>query len=98
MINSDGTVSYERLAPMCRVISGDGVFCGVDAVDDFNALAVLLATGTMGELVHPVWGTMRAYFTELKLDEESRPDFVRYSFVFREANEDGSIPALPDRD
>ena len=96
IVNADGSLTYQELGPLCRVISGRGVFCGTDAVDDFNALAVIMATGTLGELVHPVWGTMNAYFTELTLEQESREDYVVYSFVFREANEDGSIPALPD--
>lgn len=96
-LNSDGTLTYEGLGPLCRVITGGGVFCGVDAVDDFNALQVILANGQLGELVHPVWGTISAYFTELNLAQESRADYVVYSFVFREANEDGAIPPLPDR-
>lgn len=94
----DGTLTYEGLGPLCRVISGRGVFCGVDAVDDFNALAVLMANGELGELVHPVWGTSKVYLTELKLEQESREDYVVYSFTFREANEDGSIPKLPDQE
>lgn len=94
--NGDGTLNFEGLASLCRVITGSGVFCGADAVDDFNALAVIMATGTLGELVHPVWGTINAYFTGLNLEQESREDYVVYSFEFREANEDGTIPPLPD--
>lgn len=94
---ADGTLTYHSLGPMCRVIRGNGVFCGPEAAEEFNALAVILATGEMGELAHPVWGTVNAYFTELKLEQESRADYVAYSFVFREANQDGSIPPLPER-
>lgn len=93
----DGSLTYQGLAQICRVITGRGVFCGAEAVEDFNALAVIMATGTPGELFHPVWGTMQACFTELKLEQESRPDYVMYSFTFRETNKDGAIPLLPER-
>lgn len=95
-IAGDGTISYQGLGPMCRIFSGKGVFQGVDAVDDFNALAVMMANGTVGDLVHPVWGTMKAYLTELTMEEESREDYIVYTFAFREADEDGGIPKLPD--
>lgn len=95
-IGGDGTISYQGLGPMCRIFSGRGVFQGADAVDDFNALAVLMANGTVGELVHPVWGTMKAYLTGLTMGEESREQYIVYSFTFREADESGSIPKLPD--
>lgn len=95
---SDGTYTFEGLEPFCRVISGSGVFCGEDAVASFNALAVIMATGSVGELSHPVWGKSNAYLTELTLDQESRPDYVAYSFVFRETDELGTVPRLPERE
>lgn len=95
-IADDGTISYEGLGPLCRIITGSGVFRGADAKEDFNALAVIMATGTVGDLVHPVWGTIQAYLTGLKMEEESRENCIVYSFTFREADESGKIPALPD--
>lgn len=95
-IADDGTVTYEGLGPLCRVITGSGVFHGEDAVDDLNALAVIMAAGSVGELVHPVWGSIQACLTGLELDQESREDYVAYKFTFREADESGMIPRLPD--
>ena len=95
-IAEDGTISYQGLGPLCRVISGRGVFQGADANNHFNALSVILANGTVGELVHPTWGTIQAYFTGLKMEEDSREEYIAYSFTFREADESGKIPPLPE--
>ena len=97
-IADDGTISYRGMGPLCRVISGSGVFQGSKAVSNFNALSVIMATGQVGELIHPQWGTMSVYLTELKMQQESREDYIAYSFVFREAHESGSIPKLPEQE
>lgn len=95
-IADDGTITYDGLGPVCRVISGRGVFCGEEANNSFNALAVIMAMRTVGELVHPTWGTFQAYLTGLKMEEESREGYIVYSFTFREADESGMIPVLPE--
>lgn len=95
-VEEDGTIQYQGLGPLCRIITGSGVFHGADASEDFNALAVIMATGTAGDLVHPVWGTISAYLTGLKMEEGSRENYIVYSFTFREADESGTIPKLPD--
>lgn len=95
-VAEDGTVTYQGLGPLCRVISGRGVFQGPEAVSHFNALSVIMANGTVGELVHPQWGTIQAYFTGLILEQDSRENYIAYSFSFREADEKGVIPPLPD--
>ena len=97
-IASDGTISYDGLSPLCRVISGSGVFQGPEAREHFNALAVIMANGVVGELVHPMWGTFQAYFTGLNMEQDSREDYIVYSFTFREADERGVIPPLPEYD
>ena len=94
-INDIGQYDYLGLGPMCRIYTGKGVFTGPDAVQQFNGLQVLMATRVEGELYHPVWGTGNAYLTELKMTQESRPDYIEYSFTFRETDEKGSIPRLP---
>ena len=33
---------------------------------------------------HPLWQAANAYFVSLRLEQEPRPDFVRYSFTFWE--------------
>lgn len=93
-----GEFEFTGLEKLCRVISGKGVFVGPRAVDWFNTLAVIMATRNPGELFHPVWGTSNAYLTELKLEQESRPEYIVYSFVFRETDADGTIPRLPSMD
>ena len=97
-INSIGQYDYTGMGPMCRVLRGQGVFCGEDAVQSFNALAVMMATRDQGELYHPIWGTSTAYLTELKMSQRSRPDYIEYSFAFRETDEKGGIPMLPEND
>ena len=95
--NNIGQYEYTDIGPLCRVYTGSGVFFGPDAVEWFNALQVMMATRVPGELVHPVWGTAEvAYLTELRMAQESRPDYIKYSFTFREADEKGSIPKLPE--
>ena len=80
---------------MCRVYTGRGVFSGPDAIQQFNGLQVLMATRVGGELRHPIWGTDSAYLTELKMSQQSRPDYIEYSFTFRGTDEKGGIPRLP---
>ena len=95
-IDSDGKYNYTGIGPMCRVISGKGVFRGSYAHENFNALQVLMGNGTRGDLVHSDWGTISAFLTEVEMNQDSRPGFVEYSFTFREADESGVIPALPE--
>ena len=96
--NDVGGYDYTGMSPMSRVYTGSGVFMGPDAVEYFNALAVLLATRTGGELYHPVWGTTTACLTDLEMTQQSRPDYIEYSFTFRETDEEGCIPKLPRED
>ncbi len=94
--NEYGAYDYTGISPLCRIFTGSGVFCGDEAVEQFNALAVLMAVREQGELYHPVWGTTTAMLTELEMAQESRPDYIVYSFTFRETDEKGSIPWLPE--
>ena len=94
-INDIGQYDYLGLGPMCRIYTGKGVFAGPNAVQQFNGLQVLMATRVGGELYHPVWGTGNVYLTELKMTQQSRPDYIEYSFTFRETDEEGGIPRLP---
>ena len=94
--NQYGGYTYKDISPLCRVFTGKGVFAGEEAVQQFNALAVLMAAREQGELYHPVWGTTTAYLTELRMSQESRPGYIEYSFTFRETDEWGCIPWLPE--
>lgn len=95
VINADGTIDYTGLGPLCRIITGKGVFRGPRAAEYFNAISVIMATARAGDLVHPVWGTIYAYLIGLTMEQESRDEYIAYTFTFREADESGKIPALP---
>lgn len=47
-------------------------------------------------LVHPVWQTASAYFTELTLTQEPRDDYVAYRFTFCEAPGVRRVPGAAD--
>ena len=94
-LNDIGQYDYTGLGPMCRVYRGRGVFSGSEAIQQFNGLQVLMATRVGGELYHPIWGTGQVYLTELEMTQQSRPDYIEYSFTFRETDEKGGIPKLP---
>lgn len=67
-----------------RVMKGEGEFVGEDAYDQLKALATVFYQDGPGLLIHPVWQSSNAYFTQLKLLQEPTPDYVRYSFTFHE--------------
>lgn len=83
---------FSGMGPLKRTIRGEGSFYGSNAYSDFKALALLFANNTVGELIHPVWGTVKAYFTELEMIMEPRENEVSYRFTFREADENDAIP------
>lgn len=88
----DGKSVFSGMGAMKRVINGSGSFFGTDAYNNFELLAELFEDGTMGTLVHPVWGERNVYFTDLQMTQSPKEDYVAYSFTFVEADEDGSIP------
>ena len=92
--SSSGAVTYKGLGALCRTITGSGVFSGNGAAAQFKSLAAFLDSDAAGTLVHPVWGSFNACLMELKMEPESREDWIAYSFVFRETDAKGSIPAL----
>ena len=67
-----------------RVMRGEGEFVGPDAYAQFGALANVFYSQGPGPLTHPLWQAANAYFVELSLRQEPRPDYVSYSFVFWE--------------
>ena len=83
---------YWSFAGGTLTITGSGAFFGATAYADFLALANVFAENSWGGLIHPVFGTYRCYFTELRLTQEPRKDYVAYQFEFREADLDGNIP------
>ena len=67
-----------------RVLRGEGEFVGDDAYAEFKKLATMFYGAKPQMLVHPVWQSAPAWFVELKLLQEPRKDYVRYSFAFWE--------------
>lgn len=67
-----------------RVMRGEGEFVGPNAYAQFGALANVFYSQGSGPLIHPLWQAANAYFVELSLRQEPRPDYVSYSFVFWE--------------
>lgn len=84
--------TYYGMQPVKRVITGSGTFSGASAYERFKALAALFSDTEAGVLTHPVWGSRSVYFTALELTQSVRPEYVAYSFEFREADENGSLP------
>ena len=80
----------QDLGQVCRVLEGEGEFAGEGAYEEFKRLATVFYGGGAGVLVHPVWMTTRAYFTELEVVQEPVPDYVRYRFAFCEAGSEGA--------
>ncbi len=95
-VESDGSVTYRGLGPLCRIIRGSGIFQGSDAVQTFHALAVYMSAKVAGTLTHPEWGRFSCCLVELNMEQDWTPDTVAYSFVFRETDEKGVIPPLPE--
>ena len=79
-----GRYALQNLGKTRRVMRGEGEFLGEDAYEQFKQLATVFQEETPGVLVHPLWDTTTAWMVELKLEQEPRPDYVRYSFAFWE--------------
>ncbi len=88
-----GRYAMQDLGQSCRVIRGQGEFAGEGAYDAFKQLASVFYSEGPGLLIHPLWQISNAYFTALKLEQEPLPNYVRYSFEFRERY-DGYSEAL----
>lgn len=82
-----GRYTMQDLGLTRRVMRGEGEFCGEGAYDEFKKLATVFYRDGPGTLIHPVWQTSKAYFVELSLAQEPRPDYVRYTFTFWETYE-----------
>lgn len=88
-----GLYHLQDLGRRHRVMRGEGEFVGPNAYAQFGALANVFYSQGAGMLIHPLWQAAKAYFVELKLKQEPRPDYVSYSFVFWEDLEyyDGAL-------
>lgn len=79
-----GLYHLQDLGLTRRVMKGEGEFVGPGAYDEFKKLATVFYNAGPGVLVHPIWQVSNAYFVQLSLEQEPRPDYVRYTFTFWE--------------
>lgn len=82
-----GTFVTQDLGRSCRVMTGEGEFCGLGAYDTFKQLAAVFAMEGPGILMHPHWLGASVYFTRLTLRQEPTEQYVAYSFEFTEAGD-----------
>ena len=90
--DSLGNDVYNGMKPVQLVISGSGAFFGEDAVSDFIDLAQLFEDDEPGDLEHPIWGTRYCYFTNLKMTQEPKEDYIAYEFTFERSQANGFLP------
>ena len=79
-----GLYYLQDLGRTYRVMRGEGEFSGPDAYAQFGALANVFYSDGPGVLIHPLWQTANAYFVELRLKQEPKPDYISYTFTFWE--------------
>ena len=79
-----GRYHVQDLGRTCRILRGEGEFCGPDAYADFERLQWAFLSDGPGTLVHPLWHSQSVYFTRLELTQEPRQDYVAYAFEFTE--------------
>jgi hypothetical protein len=79
-----GLFHLQDLGRTNRIMEGEGEFVGEGAYAQFGQLANVFYDSGPGLLVHPLWQAANAYFVSLRLEQEPRPDYVRYSFAFWE--------------
>ncbi len=91
--DSQGNTVFLSMGAANCTVSGSGVFSGELAYDSFLELELLFKELSSGTLALPQEQTLRVYFTELTMEQDSRPQYVHYSFTFRAADENDAIPA-----
>ena len=79
-----GRYFLQDLGQTNRIMAGEGEFVGEGAYREFGKLASIFYDPGPGQLVHPLWQISNAHFVSLRLEQEPRADYVRYSFVFWE--------------
>lgn len=89
-----GRHALQSLGQDRRVFRGWGEFVGEGAYDTFKKLEAVFREDTPGPLVHPVWMAVTAWFVGLKLEQEPRSDYVKYSFEFWEVLPTAAAAAL----
>lgn len=90
--------SFQDFGAKRRKISGEGVFLGPQAAEQFQQLSSLLAEGGSGVLALPALPPLSAALVRLDLLADPSPNAVRYSFEFLEDScASSALPADLDR-
>ena len=87
-----GNDVFNGMKPVQLRISGAGAFWGDTAASDFRRLASYFIDEEPGDLVHPLWGTRYCYFTNLKMIQEPKEDYIAYEFTFEQSHANGFLP------
>lgn len=90
--DSNGNDVFNGMKPIQIVISGEGAFWGENAIEDFRLLAACFSDDEPGDLVHPLWGSRYCYFTNLKMTQEPKTDYIAYGFTFEVSQSNGFLP------
>ena len=93
-----GRFHVQELGKTCRILRGEGEFCGETAYEDFERLVRTFRQDGAGTLVHPIWHSDAVYFTRLELTQEPRQDYVAYAFEFTETRGLGRVIQRPRPD
>lgn len=79
-----GGFTAQDLGRTCMVLRGEGEFFGKSAMQSFQALVRVFCEDGAGVLLHPAWQGAEALFTQLRLTQEPRENYVAYRFEFCE--------------
>lgn len=77
-----GRFAAQDLGTTCMVLRGEGEFFGAQAMRQFQELARVFESEGAGVLLHPAWDGGTALFTQLRMTQEPRENYVAYEFEF----------------
>ena len=90
--DANGNEVFNGMKPVQLRISGAGAFWGDTAASDFRRLASYFIDEEPGDLIHPLWGTRYCYFTNLKMTQEPKENYIAYEFTFEQSHSNGFLP------
>ena len=90
--DANGNDVFNGMKPVQLRITGAGAFWGEEAIQDFRKLASYFLDEEPGDLEHPIWGTQYCYFTNLKMTQAPKEDYVAYEFTFERSQSNGFLP------
>lgn len=84
-----GGFAVQDLGRTATVMRGEGEFFGPRAYESFRQLVQVFRQPGAGLLLHPLWQTGGAHFTQLYLTQEPRENYVAYAFEFCQSADGG---------